>query len=97
MHDYNKHCSDCIKSEVCKFKEEELCPGTTIEDLAHNCRNFLSKAAYTSIAYASWEFSEPDINGNRKPYCTACKEYALATYADYARCKFCPSCGAAML
>ena len=38
-----KSCNDCMHYNVCKFKEEELCKGTKVKDLLHDCANFEQK------------------------------------------------------
>lgn len=46
--------------------------------------------------HGKWILGEPDFYGNRKPSCSVCGEYHLSNWADYARCKCCPNCGAMM-
>lgn len=46
--------------------------------------------------HGKWILGEPDFYGNRKPSCSVCGEYPLFNWADYARCKCCPNCGAKM-
>ena len=48
------------------------------------------------VKHGEWIKEEPDEHGNRKPKCLVCGEYHLTSWSDYARCKFCPECGADM-
>ena len=34
-------CKDCIHSSVCKFADEEVCKGTKVKDLEHDCKDYL--------------------------------------------------------
>lgn len=60
-------------------------------------KNGYKKGLQDTIPTATWEFSIPDQNGNKKPNCSNCGEYHLTTWSDWRNCKFCPECGAKIL
>ena len=33
-------CKDCIHFSVCKFADEEVCKGTKVKDLEHDCKDY---------------------------------------------------------
>lgn len=39
----NKRCIDCLHYEVCKYKDQKVSIGTKVENLIHECKNFISK------------------------------------------------------
>ncbi len=84
----SESCTKCIHLWVCGLPaspdHEVRCPG------------FMDKDKVKEVAYARWEFEEPDAQGNRKPCCSNCLEYKLASWSDYIKCKVCPNCGALM-
>lgn len=44
----NKRCIDCLHYEVCKYKDQEVCRGTTVADTLHECKDFKSKEKFFS-------------------------------------------------
>lgn len=36
-------CINCLHYEVCKYKDQEFCIGTKIEDLVHECKDYIDK------------------------------------------------------
>ena len=34
-------CKNCIHFSVCKFADEEVCKGTKVKDLEHDCKDYL--------------------------------------------------------
>ena len=42
-------CIDCLHFEVCKYKLEEICKFTKIEDLIHNCTKFRDRTKYSEV------------------------------------------------
>lgn len=37
-----KKCIECLHYEVCKFKDQTICRGTTVADTLHECKDFKS-------------------------------------------------------
>jgi hypothetical protein len=42
-------CKDCLHFEVCVHRYEELCKGTKVEDLLHNCTKFKDRNKYIDV------------------------------------------------
>lgn len=43
LENYNKKCIDCIHNEVCSLQYNNICPYTRVNELVHNCANYLCK------------------------------------------------------
>ena len=35
------NCQKCIHSNVCKFTDKEVCKGTKVNDLEHDCKDYV--------------------------------------------------------
>lgn len=42
-------CKDCIKADVCKYKNEDVSKGTKVKDLITDCQSFKDKSRYIEL------------------------------------------------
>ena len=43
-------CRDCIKADVCKYKNEDVSKGTKVKDLITDCQSFKDKSRYIELS-----------------------------------------------
>ena len=84
-------CPNCLRYCVCGLPMAH-CISNDVE----HCVVYIGDDAFREAVYASWQFTEPDKHGNKKPYCSNCGKYNLSSWSDYIKCKVCPNCGAVM-
>lgn len=41
--DVEKRCINCLHYDVCKYKDQKVSIGTKVEDLIHECKDFIKK------------------------------------------------------
>lgn len=56
-------------------------------------KNSMPAQKHDTLTRSRWIFNEPDKNGNKKPQRPKCRKYHLTSWADYAKCNYCPNCG----
>lgn len=94
----NKQCKDCANYSDCSHKAKLLCAGTRVEDLLHNCADFVIKGqavyneAVTKLENSCWL-----IDKSFTPFVCTCPKCSMQYNVDGAfDWNFCPNCGFSM-